>query len=385
MNESAGKSVTLPKLTAFLHKDGWKETSGKKRLKFSTGQSFESAEDVPYQIYEKEIQGLGEAVRIVLPLSRDGSVRAAYLADAVRTLSSVYERSLERMAVEIESTEIDSLIGIYPESSLSLARAHDILTHLKNLFAQAANAEDDPQPFLPDAKGNSITEDVNFGHTFAGSFGFRIECPVIGADRQMLIGQPAMRPMERRVLERLALGLLTVEESEARDDVGLVTANYQRGLNANVCDALIYLADASEGKLLTLQFSWSSFFPVSVELENKVLSFKLTLKKYALIKEASEALKLMVAPPQAVLVGTVVALASDVPPMQRGLLAHRKITILVAGGDHDGHKMQIEVSDADYNLALNAHTAGKVVQVEGTPKQRGSHWRVEGYRNFTVL
>jgi hypothetical protein len=251
--------------------------------------------------------------------------------------------------------------------------------------AQAANAEEDPQPYFPDAHGNQVIDQIYFGHTIVGSFGFRVECPILGDENQLLIGQSANRPMKRRILERLAFGFLSLEQSDGSGDIALIRDNFWRGFNANICDALLDLSAAEDNEPFTVKFSWSTFFPVDPELDGRDLSFKLTGRVCSVIKSASEAMKALVTPAPALLVGTVVALASDIPPMQLGLLAHRKITLQIAGGEYARLKMQLDVSDSDYQVALSAHTQGRSVQVHGQPKQLGRHWRIEDYRDFAIV
>jgi len=376
---------SLSQVSAFLVRRKWTEKSGKKRLNFKTGEAFESQAEVAYQVFEKNSEQTKEPVRIVLPIKTDGEIPRRYLEDALGMLASYYQTSAEQIASAMRSLNVDILSGIHPRNSVSLSRAQEIVTTLKNFITQGANAEIDPTPFVSNAKGNRIVEDVEFGHTFAGSFGFRIECPLSSEDRQMnLIGEMP-RPFERRVLERLAIGFLTVEQADAIDDIAPVCDNYRAGFTANICDALIDLCEPAENESFGFQFEWSTLVPLIKPLEGMPLSFKVTPKKYALLQRASDALKQMVVESKTKMTGAVVGLSSDVPPLQKGLMAHRKVTLLIAGGAFEKLRMQLEVSDQDYQLALDAHAKGRLVIVEGTPIQRGTHWRIEEHAGLSAL
>ena len=380
----SGSHVSLPKLTAFLLKDGWSDRSGKKRLSFGSGPFQALDSELAFRVFEKRISPSEGPIKLVVRIAPDGQANERDLHTAVEILAALAKTTVPKITAKISGIDFDTLSGIYPRSQITLARAHEIVSELRNLLTQTANAEENPEPFLPDPKANSITEEVLFGHTFAGSFGFRVECPVV-EQGQILIGQPSVKPMERRVLERLATGFLKTEESEAAQDLAPLRDSYQTAFNANVCDAILRLAAVSDDGPLVISFGWSSMFPEKAELQQSPLRFELTARKVSLIKETSEALKAMIQSPPTVFTGSVVALSSDVPPLQMSLIAHRKITVQVHGGDYTDLKMQVEVSDTDYRTAFDAHGAGKFVELRGVPKQRGKHWRIEGYSDFRIL
>lgn len=376
---------TLNQLSAFLSNRNWTKKSGKKKLNFSTGEAFQSPDEVYYSVFENVSKKTNELIRLVIPVRPDGQIPSRYIENALVMLSDFYQVSLAEIAFSIRKLNIDVLFGIHPRNLVSLSRAHEIISNLKNVVAQAANAETNPKPYATDARGNKIVDDVNFGHTFAGSFGFRIECPLSTADRQMDLAGNLPRPLERRLLERLAFGLLTVEQSAQTNDIAPVCDNYRVGLTANICDAILELCEPSDTEPFSFRFEWSSLVPVNPALQDLHEPFKINAKKYALIREASDALKNMVVEPKTGLTGTIVGLSSDIPPLQKGLMAHRKITLLVSGGDFDKLRMQFEVSDQDYQLALEAHTKGRLVGVEGIPTQRGTHWRLEDHSGLEAL
>lgn len=377
------REPTLPQIATFLARKGWSERSGKRRLSFTQGEPFQTAEEIGYRIFEHPREGT--PFQVVLPVKPDGAVPIRYLTDALGSLASYYEISVSELTAQIEATNVDVLFGMHPHNSLSLSRAHQIVSNLKNLFTHAANAELDPQPYLAGARGHRIVDDVNFGHTVAGSFGFRVECPLSTADRQMELGSPASSPLERRLLERLATGFITVEIAAQIGDVGPICDNYRSGFNANVCDAIAALCVPEVTEAFTFKFQWASLFPLRENLRDKPSSFTLSPRKYAIVQQASDVLKTMAVKPKTKVVGTVVGLNSDVPPLQMGLLAHRKVTLLVSGGEYEGLKMQLDVSDADYRLAFAAHGEGRPLSVNGTPTQRATHWRIEDHEGLSPL
>src|SRR5437764_1959948 len=110
------------------------------------------------------------------------------------------------------------------------------------------------------AIGSQHVRHCRFGHTVPGSFSFRIESPLPPPTHKgqlSLDSSLALPPFPRRVMERIARGVVTVRNAVLAGDPEPLAQGYGIGLNANLCDALRQMLEATGDTGLDWVVHWS--------------------------------------------------------------------------------------------------------------------------------
>lgn len=358
--------IGVEHVTAYLGGAGWK-----RRADFPRPEVL---------VFEGPPDDHGEPITAVIPSSasmRDYRVRLARLLDA---LGSLEERSPYEIALDMQSPGVDRLRArvisdIAAVGSIPLPFASVLLHGLRDLVAAAACAEEDPRPFFTKATkiGSDHAQSWRFGQTQLGSFVATIESPVVPAAGQQ--PSPGATPFARRVTERIMRGLDDLRGAVLDGRPDALFGGFQRGLNANMCEAL--LSFRSSGMELQMEFSiqWSTRIAPPRDVTPRVLiegrGFELldaTAKRLRTPQESSERTFL-----------------GDVVRLQRESDDER---IAVIRFVEDGRRIQakIHLGVEDYKIACDAHREGTKVQLKGRLERVGNkQWSIFGVEGFGTV
>lgn len=339
-----------------------------------------------------QLDDYGQPVILVVP-SRDNLVDwPTRLAEALEMLSVVENRSPKHIIWEILTTKCDILRTriIGDDMSISLDLALQVIKGLRNLVASSASAEEDPQPYLKKIQptGTEWAKRFRFAHTFQGSFGFVIESPQLKPDNEF---EPAELDysssrqrnrdshLARNIMERIAYGLYIVQSAIKERDYGRITSSFDRGLNANMCEALLEL---TKGHIFDIEyaFSWSlSLKPRRILQENKVIRLQNSNLHY-LEKAAIDLQK--VPPSPTIITGVIKTLQSN----PDSVAETGKNKVRIAAENDQGKKVNVLITleDEDYRTACNAHRDGRVVSIRGRLHKPGKYWELLDPHNFRV-
>lgn len=369
-------------LVSYLELTGWRSAKG-------TGERwlvFEGASDID-----------GELLEIVLPC--DPSVRdlKIYVASAINVLCAVTENTPEEMVRKIKFHDRDVLsirnLETGEQDSITLKLADQQVSWLKRLFAFSASSEQDVRPHfdVPLSIADRVIERYRFGHTFPGSFGYTIESPVIGepdvweqsSSFPELVEKVVILPLERRVMERVVRGLLATQQATAEGDLPKLVREYERGFNANMCDAVVGM---SAGKTLPLEYSvlWSPRLKPSDDIETPGV-IRLHEVSYQYLEDAARELQKL-KPEYAVIRGRVTDLSSRADP-HGAIDVRRSVAIWWTDRPDGGSPTRVIVSleKEDYVAAIEAHEKWRTVQVTGIIQKVGNRWRLSDPRDFKVV
>ena len=136
---------------------------------------------------------------LVLPAKREFADYASKVRDCVRLLSEIYDLDVQTVVHHIAHWDRDVLkirleSPLRREQLLPLDYASQIIAKYRDFVAFAATTEFQPRRFFAKVTGagSEFAAACMFGHTFAGSFGLTIECP-LGLDPQLPC--PMHRPL----------------------------------------------------------------------------------------------------------------------------------------------------------------------------------------------
>ncbi len=209
----------------------------------------------------------GKSIVLTLPTDKSFHDSNELIARAINLLAAVERTSPPQIIQQIRVPHQDSIYvrmllseGITP----SLDATSHIIHGLRNLVVYSACMEREPRRYFEQSfrEGRQQAQHFRFGHTFQGSFGFTVESAIVDTlwypvDESNRDGNIYL-PFERRVIERIARGFLLVREAIQRKDSAIISKNYERGLNANMCNALAEMFKATDNTTIEFSIAWSS-------------------------------------------------------------------------------------------------------------------------------
>lgn len=272
------------------------------------------------------------------------------------------------------------------EESLPLGVAADVISRLKEFIGYAAYTHTEPRPFFEKAGSisKSFSDKCLFGHTFRGSFGLTVECPIVVTTVLPIDGLEPVVPLERQVFERIAKGLDTLRESIIQDTIDPMLADYHIGFSANMYRKLSEIYEISDGRRVEYDISWSPQLRSPCETTWKPIVFD--GRAYELTRIAAAELEKTEICPDTRITSRIVILKSDTPPgLDDQAKFEHAITMLWEREKGISVKIRILLSPDQYKLACDAHKNGKAVQVSGIPQKEGKFWVLTQAHDFLVI
>jgi len=203
--------------------------------------------------------------------------------------------------------------------------------------------------------------------------------PALASQSELPFDGDAPEPFERQVTRTLAEGLAALEqaarEAAASGGMDAFQQAVQRGVSANLCDAVAGLAEVSPTDGLEVRVAWSRTRPQTPSAPSRVF---LGSDSIPLIQEAARLFRDTAAVEDVEIQGFVTRLARG-PEQDPG-----GVTI---EGLVDGHLRRVVLTlvGATYSEAVQAHRERQRVSCAGDlVKERGG-FRLENPRHFRML
>lgn len=354
-------------IEAFLRSIGWK-LMGRR----SAAALYNLAGEVP--------------IEVVVP----ATPTASNIAPLYRTLSQLMSVSEADLNFIIRSVRFDILRSKVPDrlvinDSVSLSLATDFIFTQRRLLTATATVQIDPVPYYRRVLKDAVNyvDKCRFGHTFRGSFGFAFESPVPEFAQLEIGGIEAAPPFERKVFERLARGLQTIDDAVIARSVSPIQENYTDGLNANICEELIALSEILDGADIFFDFTWSpQIRPPKQPPSEK--TFILTPRKVEILQDAARNLRIEEANVERSIYGLVYQLRSEGNPNE-DLLGEREVVVRWLSEDRGQLNVHVILPAEEYLQAVGAHHDGLPVAVTGVLAKRGRYWFLDYPSQFVVL
>jgi hypothetical protein len=318
-----------------------------------------------------------------------------YIEDALRTLSLSEGRSHAQIALEISasdadvqyvSTDADTDPGTTPiEDGV---RAFESLRQWVLSGAVAASCESPRlvQPSRKPVQALDFMRTVRLGPTLEGSYVLTVYIPVpplIGQTaielqdpRQFLATQPFERRVSLRLREATQEALNAASDViQRREDMDAFTRRVDRGVNANICEALAGFSPETS-RDVRIDFSWALSRPVEASPTLYVSRDQRTI-----LKQAAQELRAQAPEEDVTIVGAVVRLHRE------GALGPGDVSIagIIEGGQNDRlRRVWLSLPEDDYSRATQAHDSGATVTVTGSLIRRGTRHMLQDPSNFNV-
>ena len=333
----------------------------------------------------------GDYSSVALPVSAEYSDATKLINEAVRLIADFENRSAGKVVDRIYRWNLDILRARLitlrgHEDSLPLSVAAETISGLREFIGYAAYTESNPRPFFDKAGADAaaFTRHCRFGHTFSGSFGLTVECPVpIVPELPMPGNQPAV-PFERKVFERVAKGLTILRYSVEKRSLDPMIEGYQSGFSANMCQTLAEIFQQAGGRRIEYDLSWSPELKSSLESDWKPFLFE--GQAYEFVLAAASELQKVEKIPDSVIEGPITVLKSETPPgLDEQAKFEHLITMFWQREKDQTVQIRVPLSPKEYIDACDAHKEGRKIRIYGIPEKAGKFWVLTKPHDFAVL
>lgn len=350
-------------------------------------------------VLEGGLDDAGEPLRVMLPSRAEYRDAATAVLDILDLLEAVEERPAAEiafaMAIHYKDVIRKRVIAPSVNGTISLGVAAEIVNSLRSLFIQAACQEENPSQFIVKATKNAMkfADHCRFGHTFHGSFGFIVECPVEPRPSRpdllaLAEGEAQVPPFERRVTQRIATGLNDLDSSLRTADPSLMIGNFAKGFNANLCEGLVEIAELLGEAEAEFSIIWSPEWEAPPPVSN-LRPIRLSRSSLPFLQAAARGLRAgMGESRERAIKGRVIALRSkEVPDYEQDeLFEDDRVIVVMANLQHGKPALHVQVplTFEEYKQASDAHLTGKTVVVHGKLEKDGKFWKLTAPHDFRV-
>lgn len=268
------------------------------------------------------------------------------------------------------------------KGTIPLEYASSVIEGLKKLVQSAIFNEEYPRPFFikPNKSSQEQLSRYKLGQTQVGSYIFNIEI-----DNEFLTGEqlefkdneqiePELSE-QRKVIKRIQNGMSCIQ----KDDIEkLFEISYKKGLNANMCDALLNLQMENYDIKIESKVQWSDLLPKPNDIKEKVVleskdfyKAKILSEKYKENRSVEHRIK-----------GKIIRLTNRKDSHENVIERNIVIQTEIEGKNKN---VKVELSDQDYRIACEAHKQDKYVLIDGEMLKKGKSWIMIKYKKFDVL
>ena len=336
----------------------------------------------------------GRPIILTLPATAEFEDTPEMISKVLCVLAALERTSVRSICEVISNLGCDFLrqriISPSNSASIPLKTADRLLGTLSDLIDYAACLEEDPQPFYERRRkiGKTFTEKCRFGQTFMGSFGISIQMPIPPS----LNNNSEQTPFERRVMIRIARGLLSISRGLQEADVGILTQAYRQGFNADLFETMLEMAEVLDNHNMEFQFLWSPEFPSPAEVRMSTpLSFSSEAIK-PLVESAAKSLRSSCESRETTIEGPIVQLridegSNDEDAIEPGAIkSGRRIICIQWELEHNRFaNIRVPLPLENYKQACDAHRDGKLVSIRGRPEKAGKFYYLTSPSAFSVL
>ncbi len=323
----------------------------------------------------------GDFSSVILPADMRLADAQLRLHQALDVVADHLHRSRRQVAEQIEKWSVDVINSRFFSrseqiDSIPLSLATLVIDDLRTFVGYAAYGQLNPAKFYAKA-GKAAAEfakDCRFGHTFEGSFGLTIECPLSNVAQLSIDESLVDPPFERLVMQRIASGYRDLQTAILTDDPSPILEGYQLGMNANMMRALNDIYE----NLGTLQVEYYLDWSPEITPPADLLSLppvKFDGRAHELVRYAADSLEKEEDEQTTTIVSYVVSLKSEMPLSDGIQDEFEHVITLDWERERNGFaRIRVVLPAGEYKKACDAHKNGKKIQVSGIPRKEGKFW-----------
>lgn len=332
----------------------------------------------------------GSDFDVTLPLRRGLADYSLRMEELLTTLANVEQRSQLDVLRDVLTTTSDLIRVRAPsreaeDGTLPLEQAVTFVERSRDMLLAAACAAIDKRAFFAKRKPQQAMEylgHVRMGQTERGSFVITLLSavpPELRPAQAELLPVDPPEPYERHVTRTLMIAIAAAEGAAQRAAVNGNMAPFneavERGVSANLCEALVGLSDVSPGQGLDIQMSWARTRPVAYLVPHRV---QFDSDSIVIIAEAARHFR-ETAPIEDFDVDGFVTRLNRGPSVLEGdvtvsALVDGKMKSIVLGLGPDA-----------YSEAVRAHDDRRTIRCVGDLTKEGRGYRLLNPRHFVVV
>lgn len=371
MKSSLIKIVQIPHLTSYLMNKGWHAFDYK-----NTNASIWTLKNSHDEEFE-----------ILLPNKRDFFDSDLRIREALQTIAIAEGRSPDVVYYDVVSFNSDIIRVRFDgfetkDGRIPLDQGTQLITHMENLIMSAACATVTKKPVYMSRKTEEVNEylkKVKLGQTEIGSYIVTAHSP-IPVDDQMNLMNDGEEFFERQVIKTLVTAMKhTKEAADVSSEIGNVE-NFkhitQKGVSANLCEAIVGMQANDLTATINFDVTWSSNFTPPQNLETH---FEFTPASIPILDKAASFLREVTPVDGFQLEGSVVQLTNSALNDAPGT-----VTILSFSEDLKGKMVKIQLESDEYKRAIEAHKKHDLILANGKLQKIGRYWHLKEFSNFSV-
>jgi len=355
-------SITSASVEKFLYNNGWQK-------------------DVTFP-NKKLLVFLKDQESLAIPASEKFADFYARLKDIVETLSYILDKTENQIIKSMLTTNVDRLefriiSNLSEGGRLPLAYATQCVEGLKELVLFSACAEERAQPICSrySKSAAQYLDSFKLAQTEVGSYVFNIDAQVIdeGFDEMALVPEIAV-PVERKIVERISTAINQVDGVVNRNEKidALIESAYEKGITANMCDALLKLHPDNTDTEVCTSFYYASSIKKN---DNQIESVKLSNMHFYVINDIAKRYRDNTLIEDVTLVGKVVIL-------KRQMEGTIHFSTEIHGSQR---RITIPLSEEDYRTACDAHRDDKQVLVRGILDKSERSWIITDLLELKII
>lgn len=305
---------------------------------------------------------------ISVPLEISYKDYAARVNDVLNTLVAFEGRAINSILKDIKNVlkdviRIRAMSPITSKGTIPLEDGLHLLESARELISAVASSSIAPRANYPSRKADKVVDfikNIQMGQTEEGSFVITISTdipPMLETTQksQSLVEEPFERIVTTKLLEALQACKQASKESRATGDIKPFELAIDKGVSANLCEAIAKINQYCGNEQVEISMSWALARPVNTSIVNSV-NFSQDLVPY--IAEAARTFKETKPQEDFELKGMVIQLKRD-----EGKTNGEIVVFALVDGQQ--RKVSMELSKKDYESAIKAHESANPVKCYG--------------------
>jgi predicted lactoylglutathione lyase len=265
--------------------------------------------------------------------------------------------------------------------TLPIDYAANIIEGMKKLIVSAIYSEKAPRKYFLTTGNQHNLGNYRLGQTEVGSYIFNLEIDITEDDEQLKYNvndEIDVMPMSRKVIRRIQKGIAQIVDIQNNSEIEyLESEGYIKGLNANMCEALLNFNNKMSIKVET-QVKWADNLekpkniPEKLSIETKDFYF---MQDLAVKYKKSTMEKVAVS-------GYIYRLNNENKDDEN---SSERYVMIEAVVEKKYRKVKIPLGKVDYSVACEAHKKGKRIEAVGELDSSLKTLVLCNYEKFTVL
>lgn len=361
--------VKLADVRRYLRSNGWRET-GSEQGKFSRFKS-------PMPISDDDTY-----LELLVPLNEGYFDYQRIINSIINNVSTFEDRSFEEILSQmliladcLKTRILEAKRGMIP-----LNQGVSLYEGLYDLIIYSAGSE----LVYPARKSytRKLGKAIDYaktslmGQTELGSYVVNIFIPLPKPNTDFFWS--TKEPFPRKVTLRILRGLGDLADSALENNSDYIIDNYSRGLNANMCRALLNIIDAGVGNKVILN---ANLDPLYVPPDDISTKFTLSYSDKRFLNEAINTfLEDVQIEEEREFYGYPEILASP-QEVDRGIIKLKSIDI----ERNKTITIKIELCKSDYQKALDAHSGKRFIRIKGVLEKIRGRWYLQNPQELEIL